>query len=82
MQKKYKLLFIVEAMGGGIFTYIVDLANELCKKYDMYIAYGIRPQTPPDYLTYFDPSIHMIFVDSFTREISPKMDLKAFFFLF
>ena len=66
-------------MGGGIFTYIVDLANELCKKYDMYIAYGIRPQTPPDYLTYFDPSIHMIFVDSFTREISPKMDLKAFF---
>lgn len=29
-----KILFIVEAMGGGIFTYIVDLANELCKKYD------------------------------------------------
>ena len=30
-----KILFVVEAMGGGIFTYIVDLANELVNKYDL-----------------------------------------------
>lgn len=24
-----KILFVVEAMGGGVFTYIVELANEL-----------------------------------------------------
>ena len=77
--EKKKILFVVEAMGGGIFTYIVDLANELCKKYDMYIAYGIRRQTPKDYLEYFDPSIHMIYVENFTREISPQKDLRAFF---
>lgn len=58
-KKKKRILFVVEAMGGGIFTYIVDLANELCKKYDMYIAYGIRRQTPKDYLDYFDPSVHL-----------------------
>ena len=29
-----KILFIVEAMGGGIFTYIVNLSNELVKKFD------------------------------------------------
>ena len=29
-----KLLFIVEAMGGGVFTYIWQLANELCNYYD------------------------------------------------
>lgn len=28
MERK-KILFVVEAMGGGVFTYIVDLANEL-----------------------------------------------------
>lgn len=76
--EKKRILFVVEAMGGGIFTYIVDLANELCKKYDMYIAYGIRRQTPKDYLDYFDPSIHMIYVENFTREISPMKDIRAF----
>lgn len=38
MAEKKKILYIVEAMGGGVFTYIVDLANELVNSYDMYIA--------------------------------------------
>lgn len=38
MAEKKKILYIVEAMGGGVFTYIVDLANELVDTYDMYIA--------------------------------------------
>ncbi len=37
MAEKKKILYIVEAMGGGVFTYIVDLANELVNSYDMYI---------------------------------------------
>ena len=41
MAEKKKILYIVEAMGGGVFTYIVDLANELVNKYDMYIAYAV-----------------------------------------
>ena len=41
MAEKKKILYIVEAMGGGVFTYIVDLANELVNKYDMYIAYEL-----------------------------------------
>lgn len=73
------ILFIVEAMGGGVFTYIVDLSNELCKKYEMYVAYATRNQTPADYASYFDPSIHLIHVNNFTREISPKKDVAAFF---
>ena len=36
MAEKKKVLYIVEAMGGGVFTYIVDLANELVNSYDMY----------------------------------------------
>lgn len=42
MAEKKKILYIVEAMGGGVFTYIVDLANELVNSYDMYIAYPPR----------------------------------------
>ncbi|MBR1757930.1 MAG: glycosyltransferase, partial [Lachnospiraceae bacterium] len=74
---KKKILFIVEAMGGGVFTYIVDLANELCKSYDMHIAYAVRPQTPKNYREYFDSRIHLIEVKNFTRSINPTKDIAA-----
>lgn len=35
MAEKKKILYIVEAMGGGVFTYIVDLANELVNSYSL-----------------------------------------------
>lgn len=77
--EKQKLLFIVEAMGGGVFTYIVDLANELVNAYDMYVAYALRPQTPVDYKEQFDKRIHLIEVKNFTRSVDPAKDIKAFF---
>lgn len=74
---KKKVLFIVEAMGGGVFTYIVDLANELAESHDMYIAYSVRPQTPKNYREYFHAAIHLIEVKNFTRSINPLKDMKA-----
>ncbi len=74
-----KILFVVEAMGGGIFTYIVDLANELVNKYDLYIAYAVRPQTPEDYRSYFDKRIHLIKVKNFICVINPIKDVRACF---
>lgn len=74
---KKKILYVVEAMGGGVFTYIVDLANELVNEFDMYIAYAVRPQTPSNYKDYFDKRIHLIEVKSFCREIKPAQELKA-----
>lgn len=79
MADKKKILFIVEAMGGGVFTYIVDLANELVNEYDMYIAYAVRKQTPENYRDYFDKRIKLIEVKNFDRSINPTKDIKAFF---
>ena len=79
MEGKKKVLYIVEAMGGGVFTYIVDLANELADTYEMYIAYAVRKQTPADYRDYFDRRIHLIQVKNFERSINPVKDVKAFF---
>ena len=78
-QRIEKILYIVEAMGGGVFTYIVDLANELVNKYDMYIAYAVRKQTPKNYKDYFDKRIHLIEVKNFGRAINPTKDIAAFF---
>lgn len=79
MWVRKKLLFIVEAMGGGVFTYIVDLANGLIDKYELYIAYAVRPQTPADYRDYFNERIHLIEVKNFTRSVNLIKDIKAFF---
>lgn len=72
-----RILFVVEAMGGGVFTYIVDLANELVKNNDVYIAYSVRPQTPKNYKENFDKRINLIRVKNFTRNINPLKDIKA-----
>lgn len=75
---KKKILFVVEAMGGGVFTYIVDLSNRLSEKYDVSIAHGIREQTPKDYKSYFDPRVHLYKVENFVREIRLSKDARAF----
>lgn len=64
-------------MGGGVFTYIVDLANELVNDFDMYIAYATRPQTPSNYKQYFDKRIHLIRVQHFNRSLRPLSDFMA-----
>ncbi len=66
-------------MGGGVFTYIVELANKLVEEYDLYIAYAVRAQTPKDYKDYFDKRIHLIKVENFIRAIRPVKDIKAGF---
>lgn len=79
MVEKKKILYIVEAMGGGVFTYIVDLVNELVNSYDMYIAYAVRKQTPDNYVDYFDKRVRLIEVKNFGRAINPTKDVAAFF---
>ena len=74
---KKKILYVVEAMGGGVFTYIVGLANELVNEYDIYIAYSLRPQTPIEFKGYFDSRVQLIEVKNFCRSINPIKDLKA-----
>ncbi|WP_298843438.1 glycosyltransferase [Clostridium sp.] len=78
-KKKLKVLHIVEAMGGGVFSYIVGLTNNMCDEFEVTIAYALRSQTPKDFDTYFDKRIKLIKVKNFTRNISLKNDAKAFF---
>lgn len=72
-----KIIHIVEAMGGGVFTYIVDLANTLCETMDVYVAYGIRDETPENFSDYFDKRVKLIRVKNFVREIRPVSDIKS-----
>lgn len=75
--KKKKILHIVEAFGGGVFTYLSDLCNALVSIYDITIAYSIRAQTPENFKQYFDSRIQFIYVENFQRSLNPFKDLKA-----
>lgn len=79
LMDKRKILFIVEAMGGGVFTYMVALANELAEQYEMYVAYALRRQTPENYRDYYDKRVHLIEVKNFSRAVNLTKDIKAFF---
>lgn len=73
---KKKILHLVEAFGGGIFTYLVEQANSLSDNYEIVIAYSLRKQTPKDFKKHFNQNIKFIEVKNFTRSIGIQ-DLKA-----
>lgn len=76
--KKKKILHIVEAFAGGIFSILVDLVNATCEEFDIVIAYSKRSQTPENFENYFASNVKFIEVKNFMRSINPKKDLKAF----
>lgn len=75
-KSKKKILHLVEAFGGGVFTFLVELANATCEDYDVVIAYSKRKQTPKNFKGYFNEKVRFIEVKNFTRSIGAK-DLKA-----
>lgn len=53
-----KILMVCEAFGGGVFTYVSWLCNNMCDEYDIYLAYSLRPQTPSNYMDFLNPKVH------------------------
>ena len=76
--KKKKILHIVEAFGGGIFSFLVDLINATADEFEIVIAYGKREQTPKNFKEYFNHNVKFIEVENFIRSINLKQDIKAF----
>ncbi len=60
-----KILMVCEAFGGGVFTYVSQLCNDMCDDFDVYLAYAIRPQTPENYRDFLDKRVHLIEVKNF-----------------
>lgn len=60
-----RILMVCEAFGGGVFTYVSQLCNDMCDDFEVYLAYSIRPQTPKNYSEFLDKRVHMIEVNNF-----------------
>lgn len=37
-----RVLMVCEAFGGGVFTYVSQLCNDMCEEFDVYLAYTKR----------------------------------------
>lgn len=72
-----KIVHIVESFGGGVFTYLVELANNLSAENEVVIVHGMREQTPDSYEEYFNENIKLIECKTLKRELSLKNDIKS-----
>lgn len=54
------ILMVCEAFGGGVFTYVSQLCNDMVDEFDVYLAYSLRPQTPKNYTDFLDQRVHLI----------------------
>lgn len=60
-----KIMMVCEAFGGGVFTYVSQLCNDMVNDFDIYLIYSVRPQTPNNYKEFLDKKIHMIELKEF-----------------
>lgn len=63
-----KILMVCEAFGGGVFTYVSQLCNDMVNDFEVYLAYSLRPQTPKNYEEFLDKRVHLIHVESFGKK--------------
>ena len=77
MERK-TILHIAEAFGGGVITFIANLANEQSKgNYRVVVAHGIRKETHANYKDFFDKRIELIKVENFQQDINLVSEWKA-----
>jgi len=72
-----KILMVCEAFGGGVFTYVSQLCNDMCESFDVYLAYSIRSQTPQNYKDFLDERIHLIEVQNFGNLMNVHNNIKV-----
>ena len=71
------IMHIAEAFGGGIVTFLANLANQQVENYHVVIVHGIRPETHKNYKDFFDPRVQFILVKNFNQRIHFGAEIKA-----
>lgn len=72
-KRRYRILCVCEALGGGIFSYLTELLNLLSEDFDITLAYANRFETPSDIERYVDPRIRLILMEKSRRSASVMM---------
>lgn len=77
--RKKKIVYLVEAFWGWVFTYLVDLINWTAQDYEITVLYWKRSETPKNIQSFFSNWVNFIEIKNFKRWWSPITALKAIF---
>ena len=58
---------VCESFGGGVFAYVTQLCNAMCDEFNIYLAYGLRPQTPSNFRELLDSRVKLFEVSGFSK---------------
>lgn len=78
ISEKRKIVYVVEALGGGVLTYLEQLCNNLPENFEVTLLYGVREQTPKNLRNHFIKRVKLIEIKNFKRNVNPVSDFKAY----
>ena len=68
MNRKVKILYVVQNLSSGVLTYLTSLTEELKESYDIVLGYARDKDSPENLESMFDPKIPMYSMTTFDRE--------------
>lgn len=71
-------MHVVEPFASGVLRFLIDLTTQQVKEYEIYILYGVRPQTPANVEQLFDKRIHLIQIRAFQGAMKTVMNPKSY----
>ncbi len=73
-----RVMHVVEPFATGVLSFLIDLTKRQVENYEIYILYGVRPQTPDHVGELFDKRIHLIKMCSFKGALGTVVNPKAY----
>ncbi|ABK60694.1 glycosyltransferase family 4 protein [Clostridium novyi] len=75
-----KIVHVVEAFGGGVYSFLTELCNALCDKngYEIVVVYSVREQTPKNFKKDFSKKVKFVHVDM-CRGLNPYKNIRSLF---
>lgn len=58
-----KIMHVAESFGAGVYSFLVDLCNELAEEHEIIIVYSEREETPKNYKSDFHQNVKFIKFD-------------------
>ncbi|WP_123054657.1 glycosyltransferase [Clostridium sp. JN-1] len=73
-----KIVYVVEAFGSGVYSFLTELTSGLTNDYDIVIIYSLRKETPANFEKDFNPKIKFVKIDM-CRGLNPYKNIKSLF---
>jgi glycosyltransferase involved in cell wall biosynthesis len=82
LKQRIRIVHVIESFGGGAFTSVTQIVNHLDpEKFNVYLIYSLRPETPSDFKRFINPNVNLIYLPM-EREIHFYKDCLVLYALY